>query len=240
MSQGFDLNQMADNVAEIRRRMAEAVKTSGRRLQEVMLCAACKSRSSQTVKLSASLPVDLFGENRMLEMAAHHEASAYGGKPCHFIGHLQTNKVNKVVGLAAVIQSVDSLRLLQAIDREAARQALIQDILFEVNIGAEFSKSGAAIGELWPLFDAAADMRNVRVRGLMAIPPACDNAAESRRYFAILRQLFEQAARQRYASAMLDTLSMGMSDSFEEAILEGATLVRVGRGIYGRREQAEG
>lgn len=240
MIQGFDLDQMADSVAEIRRRMAEAAITSGRRPQEVLLCAACKSRSPQTVKLSASLPVDLFGENRMQEMAAHHEAGAYGGKPCHFIGHLQTNKVSRVVGIAAVIQSVDSLRLLDAIDREASGRGLVQDILFEVNIGAEPSKSGAVANELWLLFEAAADRHNVRVRGLMAIPPACDNAQESRRYFAKLRELFEQAARQRYTSAALDTLSMGMSDSYEEAILEGATLVRVGRGIYGLREQAAG
>ena len=240
MSQNFDLNQMADNVAEIRRRMAEAAKTSGRRLQEVLLCAACKSRSPETVKLSASLPVDLFGENRMQEMAVHHEAGAYGGKPCHFIGHLQTNKVSKVVGLAAVIQSVDSLHLLEAIDREASRQSLVQDVLIEVNIGAEPSKSGIDLSELTPLFEAASAMNSVRVRGLMAIPPACDNAQQSRRYFAKLRVLFEQAAQQRCTDAVFDMLSMGMSDSYEEAILEGATLVRVGRGIYGRREQAAG
>ena len=240
MTEGYGLNRMADNVAEIRRRMAEAAIAAGRHPQEVLLCAACKSRSSDTVKLSSALPVDLFGENRMQEMAAHHEAGAYGGKPCHFIGHLQTNKVNRVVGLAAVIQSVDSLRLLEAIDREASGQGLVQDILFEVNIGAELSKSGAAIGGLRPLFEAAAAMNNIRVRGLMAIPPACDNAQESRRYFAMLRQLFEQTARQRYKNALLDTLSMGMSDSYEAAILEGATIVRVGMGIYGERGQAAG
>jgi len=236
MVQAFDLSCMADNVAEIRRRMAQAAKAGGRRPEEVLLCAACKSRAPEIVRLSAALPVDLFGENTMQELLAHHEAGAYEGKPCHFIGHLQTNKVKSVVGRAAVIQSVDSLRLLEAIEKEALRQGLTQDILFEINIGGELSKDGAAKEELWPMLEAAAAMHNVRVRGLMAIPPAYDNGSESRRYFAMLRQMFEQARERQYENAMLDTLSMGMTDSFEAAILEGATIVRIGTGIYGARD----
>lgn len=236
MAQAFDAGRMADNVAEIRRRMAQAAIAAGRRPEEVLLCAACKTRVPEIIRESALLQVDLFGENRVQELVTHFDAGAYEGKPCHFIGHLQTNKVKKVVGLAAVIQSVDSLRLLEAIQVEAAGQNLIQDILFEINIGEELSKDGAAKDDLWPMLDAAAAMQNVRVRGLMAIPPAYDNGSESRRYFAMIRQLLEQGKDRHYENCLLDTLSMGMTDSYEAAILEGATIVRVGMGIYGARE----
>ena len=236
MAQAIDRNRMAENVAEIRSRLAEAAKVAGRHPDEVLLCAACKTRAPELIRESALLPVDLFGENRVQELLANTDAGAYLGKPCHFIGHLQTNKVKKVVGRVAVIQSVDSLRLLEAIQMEADRQGLRQDILFEINIDEELSKDGAAKDDLWPMLEAAATMRSVRVRGLMAIPPACDKGPESRRYFAMLRQMLEQARERRYENCQLDTLSMCMTDSYEAAILEGATIVRVGTGIYGVRE----
>ncbi|NLD35228.1 MAG: YggS family pyridoxal phosphate-dependent enzyme [Clostridiales bacterium] len=235
MTQPFDVNQLADRVAEVRYQIAEAAAQAGRAPQEIQLCAVCKGQDAQMIKASALLPVDLFGENRMQEMQLHLEANAFQGKPCHFIGHLQTNKVRRVVGAMDMIQSVNSLRLLNAIDREAERQGIVQDILFEINIGEEDSKTGASQELLWPMLDAAAALTHVRVRGLMAIPPAFDNSPQSRRYFAGMYRLLEQA-RQRYTEhAPLDTLSLGMTDSFLAAILEGATLVRVGRAIYGAR-----
>ncbi len=227
---------MAEDVSEIRRKMEKAAWAAGRRPEAVLLCAACKTHSAETIRASAALPVDLFGENRAKELVSHFDAGAYLGKPCHFIGHLQTNKVKSAVGRAAVIQSVDSRRLLDAIQKEAEKQGLVQDILFEINIAGEPSKTGIAPEALWPLLEAAVGMNNVMVRGLMAIPPAFDNGPESRRCFAMLRQLMEKAREHRYENAPLDTLSMGMTDSFEAAILEGATIVRVGRGIYGERE----
>jgi hypothetical protein len=229
-------SHMADNVAEIRSRMGKAARAAGRRSDEVLLCAACKSRTSEIVRISAAFPVDIFGENRMQELLTHFTADAYLGKPCHFIGHLQTNKVNKVVGKASLIHSVDSLRLLDAIQMVAARQGMIQDILVEVNIGGEASKQGATRDEVWRMLDAASLMHNVRVRGLMSIPPAFDNSLGSRRYFAMTRQLLEQAREQHFDNTVLDMLSMGMTASFEDAILEGATIVRIGSGIYGARK----
>ncbi|NLA53535.1 MAG: YggS family pyridoxal phosphate-dependent enzyme [Clostridiales bacterium] len=227
---------MEENIAHIRLRIAQAAKASGRLPQEIFLCAASKSRTSQTIKESAMHQVDMFGENRMQEMVANFDAGAYLGKPCHFIGHLQTNKVKKIVGLADVIQSVDSLRLLEVIDREASVQNLCQDILFQVNLGDEPGKDGASKKDLWQMLEAAAGLRNVRVKGLMAIPPVTDNITESRWYFAMLRELLERAKTYRYENAPMDTLSMGMTDSFEAAILEGATIIRVGTGIYGPRQ----
>lgn len=232
-----DDEQIADNVSEIRRNMERAARIAGRRPDEVLLCAACKTHTLETIRASAALPVDLFGENRAQELVGHFDSGAYLGKPCHFIGHLQTNKVKNVVGRAAVIQSVDSRRLLDAIQKEAEKQGLVQEILFEINILDEKSKTGIAPEALWPLLEAAAGMDSVRVRGLMAIPPAFDNGPESRRYFAMLRRMMEKARERRYENNQMDTLSMGMTDSFQAAILEGATIVRVGRGIYGQREK---
>ena len=235
MAQAFDARRMAEAVAEVRCRMEQAAKAAGRDPGEILLCAVCKTRTPETIRDSAALPVDLFGENHMQELVVNYDAGAYLQKPVHFIGHLQTNKVKKVVGKAHIIQSVDSLRLLEAIEKEAGKQNLRQDILLELNIGEESTKTGAAADDLWPLLEAAAGMQNVRVRGLMAIPPAFDNGPESRRYFAMLRELMEKAKARKYENTDLQMLSMGMSGSYEAAILEGATLVRVGTAIYGER-----
>ncbi len=231
----ISMDRMAENIKTIISRIAHAAKKAGRLPQEILLCAACKSRSVQTIKKSAALAVDIFGENRMQEMAVNFDANAYMGKACHFIGHVQTNKVKKIVGLANVIQSVDSLRLLKAINREALAKNLCQDILFQINLGDETSKDGADKGDLGSMLEAAAGMHNVRVKGLMAIPPITDNVSESQRYFAMLRALLEEAKSYQYENMPLDTLSMGMTDSFEAAIVEGANIVRIRTGIYGPR-----
>lgn len=231
----FDKAKMAECVAQVRYNIENAAVRAGRKPEDILLCAVCKTQPTETVRESAELNIDLFGENHMQELVANFDSGAYLDKPTHFIGHLQTNKVKKVVGRASVIQSVDSLRLLDAIEKEATKQGIVQDILFELNIGAEESKTGAPVEELWSLFDAAEALKNIRVRGLMAIPPAFDNSDESRRHFEALRKLFEQAQARHYENTLLDTLSMGMSGSYEAAILEGSTLVRIGTAIYGPR-----
>ena len=128
---------MAEAVARIRENMTTAAKAAGRDPGEVLLCAACKTRTVEEVRYSADLPIDLFGENHVQELVEKTDAGAYNGKPGHFIGHLQTNKVNKVVGRAALIQSVDSTRLLDKIEAAAERLGITQEILMEINIGAE-------------------------------------------------------------------------------------------------------
>ena len=185
--------QMAEAVAKIRETMAAAAKAAGRDPAEVRLCAACKTRTVEEVRYSADLPIDLFGENHVQELVEKTDANAYNGKPGHFIGHLQTNKVNKVVGRAALIQSVDSTRLLDKIDAAAARLGLVQDILVEINIGEEASKSGVDADSLFPLLEAAAARERIRLRGLMAIPPADADDTETRRFFAQMRELLARA-----------------------------------------------
>lgn len=232
----MDLQRMSDAVEQIRGQIADAAKQSGRRAEDVLLCAVCKTQPSDIVLASAGLPIDLFGENRMQELVIHQQEGAFGGKPCHFIGHLQTNKVRRVVGQVEMIQSVNSSRLLEAISREARRQDIVQDILLEVNIGEEATKTGASEEEVFPLIDLALASEGIRLRGLMAIPPAFDNSDQSRGYFAAMRRLLESARKHAGGDAVLDTLSMGMTDSYIAAILEGSTLVRIGRAIYGERQ----
>ena len=230
-----ELTTLRQNVEAVRSRMAEALAKAGRKEGDGLLCAASKTRTPDTVRLSAQLDIDLFGENHVQELVEKTDAGAYLQKPAHMIGHLQTNKVKQTVGRAALIQSVDSDRLLKAIQKEAAKQDLCQDILLEVNIGGEASKSGVAPEALWPLMEAAEALPNLRVRGLMAIPPADLSEDDARRAFAAMRTLFEQAQGRGYTRARLDILSMGMSDDFAAAILEGSTMVRVGTAIYGAR-----
>ena len=228
--------QMAEAVAKIRETMAAAAKAAGRDPAEVRLCAACKTRTVEEVRYSADLPIDLFGENHVQELVEKTDANAYNGKPGHFIGHLQTNKVNKVVGRAALIQSVDSTRLLDKIDAAAARLGLVQDILVEINIGEEASKSGVDADSLFPLLEAAAAREHIRLRGLMAIPPVAETSDGNHAYFTKMHELFVDIGRKKYDNVFMDFLSMGMSGDFEDAIAAGANMVRVGSSIFGARD----
>ena len=226
---------LSERVTAVRERIAGAAARAGRNPGDILLCAACKAQPSEKVREAAQADIDLFGENRAQEMRGNLLAGAYLDIPVHFIGHLQTNKVRQVVGQVAMIHSVDRDRLLNAIAREAASQGLVQDILLQVNLAGEQSKAGIAPKDLRPLLERAAGFETLRVRGLMAIPPLTDTEETARPYFAMLRTLFEQAISWQLTGQHWDTLSMGMSDSFEAAILEGATLVRVGRQIFGER-----
>lgn len=222
-------------VEAVRRRLAAACHTAGRAENEVLLCAASKTQTPATVALAAPLAIDLFGENRVQELVEKHAVNAYAPKPLHFIGHLQTNKIKQVVGAASLIHSVGSAHLMEAINKEALRQGLCQPILLEVNLGEEESKSGISPAELPALAEAAGALPGVQVQGLMCIPPRAETETEQRRWFCQMRALFDSLAARRYAHLQLNTLSMGMSGDFEAAILEGATLVRVGTAIFGSR-----
>lgn len=232
-----ELTTLRQNVETVRSRMADALAKAGRKEGDVLLCAASKTRTPATVRLSAQLDIDLFGENHVQELVEKTDAGAYCGKPGHFIGHLQTNKVNKVVGRAALIESVDSVRLLDKIEHAAAAAGLIQEILIEINIGEESSKSGVDVDGLWALAESAMNRPHVRLRGLMAIPPANATPDETRAFFARMRELLTQA-RSRFGSE-LDVLSMGMSGDYPLAIREGATIVRIGTAIYGARDYSK-
>lgn len=153
----------------------------------------------------------------------------------HFIGHLQTNKVKYIVGVVDLIESVDRLELLECIEKQAAKIGVTQDILFEINIGAEESKSGFTPEEAAQLAAKMGEYPHVRLHGLMAIPPVSEKPGDNCRYFAEMRNLFVDISAKKYDNVSMDCLSMGMSGDYPDAIREGATLVRVGTAIFGAR-----
>lgn len=230
---------LAENIAKVNANIAAAAREAGRDPSEIALVAATKVQTSDTIRQAIAAGVTICGENRVQEMTAHLADNAYDGAALHFIGHLQTNKVKQVVGRVELIESVGSAHLLDAIEAQAAKLDLVQDILLEVNIGGEESKSGVSPEALWPLLDAAAAQEHIRVKGLMAIPPANDNDAQNRRYLAAVHDLFVKAGERGYSNVEMQTLSMGMSGDYENAIREGATLVRIGTAIYGERDYSK-
>ena len=233
------MSSIAENVKSIKQRVAEAAVRSGRAPEDVRLCAATKMNDASRVREAIAAGVDICGENRVQELTEKYEQGAYEGCPMHFIGHLQKNKVKYLVGRVQLIESVDCLELLETIDKRAKSMGLVQNVLLEVNIGGEESKTGVAPEALWPLLDAAAAQEHIRVKGLMAIPPVNDDDARNRRYLAEVYKLFVQAGERGYSNVSMETLSMGMSGDFENAIREGATLVRIGTAIYGERDYSK-
>ena len=230
---------IAENVARIRAEMEAAAISCGRDPKEVRLCAATKMNGADAVRQAIAAGVDCCGENRVQELTEKLAQHAYGGAPVHFIGHLQTNKVKQVVGKVALIQSVDSERLLRAIDREAAKQGIVQDILLEVNIGEESSKSGFSAEDILPLVEKAGEFSNICIKGLMAIPPISHISGENRIFFQKMFQLSVDIKGKIEDNVKVDCLSMGMSGDFQDAIQCGSTMIRVGTAIFGARSYAK-
>ncbi|MBR0040147.1 MAG: YggS family pyridoxal phosphate-dependent enzyme [Oscillospiraceae bacterium] len=231
---------IAENVAVVKNNIAAAAARAGRDPGEILLVAASKTNGAERVREAIAAGVDACGENRVQEMLEKAALGAYEGAPLHFIGHLQKNKVKHVVGLCSLIHGVDSIELLRQIDREAAKKGLVQDLLLEINIAAEASKSGFAPEELPAALADAGELKNLRVRGLMAIPPICGpSGEENRQYFVRMKQLFVDNCEKKYDNVRMDFMSMGMSGDYETAIECGANMVRVGTAIFGARVYPE-
>ena len=211
------MSTIAENIANIRARMNEAAKKAGRDPSEILLCAATKMNDADRVKEAVAAGVDCCGENRVQEIQAKRPLGAYTGKPLHFIGHLQTNKVKYLVGVVDLIESVDRLELLECIEKQAEKVGVVQNILFEVNIGAEESKSGFTKEEAAALAARMREFPHVALKGLMAIPPVSEFPGENCRYFAEMRNLFVDIKAKKYDNVSMECLSMGMSDDFTDA-----------------------
>ena len=222
------------NIQEIRYRIAAACEECGRDPREITLVGASKMNDAAACREAIAAGIDALGENRVQEMTEKLSQNAYDGAPLHFIGHLQRNKVKQVVGKAALIQSIGSLPLLEAVEKEAEKQGIVQDILLEVTLGGEEAKSGIASAEMEDAARAAQAMAHVRVRGLMTIPPADSDRDTNIRYFQEVRALYVDINEKLFHNE-LKCLSMGMSGDFEDAIRNGATMVRVGTAIFGTR-----
>ena len=227
---------IAENIAAIRSRMDAAAIAAGRDPKEIKLCAATKMNDADAVRQAIAGGIDLCGENRVQELTQKQKENAYEGAPVHFIGVLQTNKVKQVVGKVDVIQSVDRVGLLQAIQKEAAKMGIVQDIFLEVNVGDEESKSGFAVGEVLPLLEQIGEYPNIFVRGLMTIPPISKKEGDNRKFFQEILQLSVDISVKKYDNVLVECLSMGMSDDFEDAIACGSTMIRIGTAIFGARD----
>lgn len=230
------MGTLTENIARVRENIAAAAREAGRDPAEILLTAATKMQSAETVRAAIAAGIGACGENRVQEMTEKLARYAYDGAKLHFIGHLQTNKVKQVVGRVDMIESVDSLRLLEAVDAYAGKLGIVQDFLLEVNVGGEESKSGVTPEALPGLVQKALEMSHVRLRGLMAIPPAAREKGENRPFFAKMHALYVdiRTGLDDNVSAV-DCLSMGMSGDYEDAVREGATLVRVGSALFGPR-----
>lgn len=224
-----------ENVRRIRQEIAQAALAAGRDPAQIQLCAATKMNDAQAVRRAIQAGVDCCGENRVQELAAKQAENAYAGVPVHFIGHLQTNKVRQVVGQVDLIQSVDSARLLQAINNEAQRRGIVQNVLLEVNIAGESSKSGFLADEILPFMENIAQYPNVCVMGLMAIPPISQKKGDNVKFFQKISDLCVDIRGKKYDNVKVDCLSMGMSGDFADAIACGSTMVRIGTAIFGAR-----
>lgn len=227
--------EIARNLKAVQQRIAEACIRCGRDPGTVRLVCVAKTMSADTILLAIQAGAVIFGENYIQEAREKCGALAQYPVSWHFIGHLQTNKAKYAVKLFDLIHTVDSLRLATELDREARKSGKIQNILIQVNIGKESSKSGIDAESAEALICGVSAFPNLSVRGLMTIPPYFDQPERVRPYFRGLRELRDSLDKPGTAGIRLEELSMGMTGDFEAAIEEGATLVRIGTAIFGER-----
>jgi len=228
------MNQIARNLEETRGRLAAAALRAGRDPAAVRLVAVTKTVSLDRLQEAVAAGQTHFGENYLQEAKA--KIAALGaGLTWHFVGHLQSNKAKAAVEFFDLIHSVDRLRLARALEEAAARRGKVQDILIQVNLAGEESKSGAAPSDVENLMREISRMSHLRVQGLMTMPPWFPDPEEVRPYFQALRELRERLRSLGLVAGNLPELSMGMTGDFEVAVEEGATLVRIGTAIFGAR-----
>jgi pyridoxal phosphate enzyme (YggS family) len=230
---------VGERYLEIVENIAGAAKQAGRAPQEITLLAVTKFVDAARVREALELGVRDAGESRVQELTGKLPLFEEYGARVHLIGQLQTNKVKYVIGRVSTIQSVDRLNLAQEISREAVKNGVVQDVLAEVNIGCEEQKGGVVPDELFRFLEIISALPNLRIRGLMCIPPDVGEG-DARRYFAHMRELFAKAEAFGLPNARLDMLSMGMSGDYRAAIAEGSNMVRIGTALFGPRQMFPG
>ncbi|QHQ62255.1 YggS family pyridoxal phosphate-dependent enzyme [Anaerocolumna sedimenticola] len=224
-----------ENLFSVEQNILAACKRAGRKREEVTLIAVSKTKPVSMIQEVLEEGILDFGENKVQELTAKFEVLPNNLR-WHLIGHLQTNKVKYIVDKAVFIHSVDSYKLAEQINKEAAKKGIISNILIEVNIAREETKYGVFAEETYPLIQEIAKLNNIRVRGLMTIAPFVDNPEKNREHFRNLRQLNIDIKMKNIDNVSMDVLSMGMTGDYEIAIEEGATMIRVGTGIFGERD----
>lgn len=228
LAENFDINYKY-----VLEKLDAALKKSGRSRTSVTLLAATKTVDPDLINYAIKSGIDYIGENRVQELLSKHTLVDNVHK--HFIGHLQTNKVKDIIDKVEMIESVDSERLASEISKQALKAGINIDILIEVNIGGEESKSGFAPEEVETAIRNISRLEGITIKGLMTIPPICEDPEESRKYFRKMYKLFIDISHKKIDNSSMSILSMGMSDDFDIAVEEGATLIRVGTALFGKR-----
>ena len=223
------------NLAHIRERIARAAEEVGRRAEDITLLAVTKTVPAELINHAISLGVTAIGENRVQEYLSKQEELETQNCEVHIIGHLQTNKVKYIVDKVDMIQSVDSVRLASEISRLAIAAGRVIDVLVEVNIGGEESKSGVKPEKTAEFIEEISKFNGISVKGLMTIPPICDIIGKTEEFFCAMNQLFIDIAAKKIDNVDMKHLSMGMSSDYYEAVKHGATIVRVGTSLFGKR-----
>ena len=229
---------LESNFTEVEEKIQAACAAAGRSREEVTLIAVSKTKPVEILKEAYDLGTRVFGENKVQEIMDKYDALPRDIK-WHMIGHLQRNKVKYIIDKVELIHSVDSIRLVEAIDKEAGKKGIIANILIEVNVAKEDSKFGILPEEVESFAEEAAKFSNIRIQGLMTIAPYVENPEENRPYFARLRKLSVDIAEKKVDNVNMSILSMGMTNDYQVAIEEGATMVRIGTGLFGARNYAQ-
>lgn len=224
----FDLNYQ-----NVLNKISSAIEKSNRKAEDITLLAAIKTVDSDTINYAINKGISYIGENKVQEFLSKNDSIIDAHR--HFIGHLQTNKVKDIIGKVELIHSVDSLKLAKEISKQSVKNNCVTDILLEVNIGEEESKWGFLPENIFSEINEISKLPNIFIKGLMAIPPICNNPEENRKYFRKMYKLFIDIQQKKIDNSSMDILSMGMSDDFDVAIEEGATLIRLGTALFGRR-----
>lgn len=223
------------NLEVIKANISSAAAASGRKSEDITLMAVTKTVEPIFINHAIKCGINLIGENKVQEFLSKEEYLNLEGCKAHLIGHLQTNKVKQIVGRVEMIQSVDSLKLAKEISKQSENKNVTTSCLVEVNIGDEESKTGITIDSVYTLLDEISKMKSIKVEGLMAIPPICEDKDELMQYFKKMNDLFVDIRDKNMDNINMNVLSMGMSGDYQEAILCGSTMVRVGSSIFGPR-----
>lgn len=237
MEENYAAGMVVENLKIVEEKIERACKRSGRKREEVTLIAVSKTKPVSMIEEAYDTGVRVFGENKVQELTEKYDLLP-SDIQWHMIGHLQRNKVKYIIDKTSLIHSVDSLRLLETIDKEAGKKHVMARVLLEVNMAKEETKFGLMPEEVMGFIDKVPQFKNVRVEGLMTIAPNTDNPETNRQIFSALRKLSVDIADKNIDNIHMGVLSMGMTNDYEVAIEEGATMVRVGTGIFGKRNYA--
>lgn len=227
------MSDLKERLFEVRERIKQAAEATGRKAEDITLVAVTKTHEPEVINEAIDLGVTDIGENKVQEIVRKYDAV----KPVrwHLIGHLQTNKVKYIIDKVVMIHSVDSIHLMDEIERQAQKHDLTMDILIQVNISGEESKFGISSEEIETYLKHASCLKHVKIKGLMTILPKNDNPVNNRLHFVNINRLYLDISGKKYDNVNMECLSMGMSGDFEQAVMEGSNMVRIGSAIFGKR-----